>query len=369
MFDFRRSHACAIAVAALFCVLAPDLKSAPLQNQFWTLFEKYEAGDVHIVERSLLTLVDYQNIRKAYLKAIGDWKKAWHRLPGMWRPIYSAFGLEVATVAVSHDWAVESEAVTLAYSLVATRPNRGGEIRKYDQFELLFHRTALALLERYRVADGQDAYFELLKERVADDPLSLDDSGLLEPRLLLMFAIALEQRTTPGAIAIMRERSFGAPAELEPQIRHRLEESAQRFRKAAESPRAAEASVRLSRVLWRLGRFQEALTALAPAIQDNSDREVTYLAHLFGARALMSLGKTDEAIRSYETALEVWPNAPAATAALSVSNVLRGQIDRGVEWAQRARTQPDVLDPWWRYWEGLGRFFPAWLDELRKAAR
>jgi tetratricopeptide (TPR) repeat protein len=168
----------------------------------------------------------------------------------------------------------------------------------------------------------------------------------------------------------MQERSFGAPAEQEPEVRKRLEESARRFRAAASYPEtAAEASVRLSRVLWRLGRFEESLTALKPAIPENDDRSVNYLAHLFSGRALMSLGRIDDAIRSYETALDVLPNAAAATTALSVSYVLQGHADLGMTWAQRARTQPDVLDPWWRYWEGLGRFFPVWLDEVRKAAR
>ena len=69
-------------------------------------------------------------------------------------------------------------------------------------------------------------------------------------------------------------------------------------------------------------------------------------------------------------ALEAWPGAQSARVALMTLLVNRGSREEAGSLAEAAQTAADdQYDPWWTYWLGDFRAYPALLDRLRAMAQ
>ena len=78
------------------------------------------------------------------------------------------------------------------------------------------------------------------------------------------------------------------------------------------------------------------------------------------ARRCARRGRSDDAIASYRAALEVWPGAQSARVALMTLLVSRGRRDEAANLAEAAQTAGDDPSiPWWTYWLGDFRGYPA----------
>jgi tetratricopeptide (TPR) repeat protein len=129
-----------------------------------------------------------------------------------------------------------------------------------------------------------------------------------------------------------------------------------------------EARLRAARFLYGLGQFDRALTfsnAAAPP-----DLEIRYFAHLIRGQILRALGRLDEAAAAYRAALAAWPGAQSAQVALMALLVSRGDREGAAALAESVQRAPvDQYDPWWVYWLGDYRTYPAALERLRELAR
>lgn len=181
-----------------------------------------------------------------------------------------------------------------------------------------------------------------------------------EPRLALERAIAEELRT-----AAFYQPGKTSPGDL---VKHR-EEAARRFADAAKAPDAhVEAELRLARVNLDLGKMDDAIKALDEVEPATKEPSLIYLARLFRGMALDRLGRVDEAKRSYESALQLKPDAQSATLALAALLFRQGDRARADQLARSVLVRHDEpADPWWEYWPGDYRLSAELLNGVRGA--
>ena len=141
------------------------------------------------------------------------------------------------------------------------------------------------------------------------------------------------------------------------------------------APETLEARLRLGKLLLDGPRAVEAEPLLAAADAAATDDRQRYLARLFLGQALERQGRSDEAIRSYRRALEVWPHSQAARLALahaleksSGPAAARALVDAVLDPARRPDARPD---PWFLYLVGPPGLAQASFDRVfdRKPAR
>ncbi len=131
-----------------------------------------------------------------------------------------------------------------------------------------------------------------------------------------------------------------------------------------------EARLRAAWVHFRAGRFSDGLALLDAAKGEPPDAPTRYLFDLVRGQLLRSLGRADEAAAAFTSALDVWPRAQSARAALMTLRLSRGQLGEAAALAediQKADTADQ--DPWWVYWFGDGRQFTVTRAALREIVR
>ena len=95
-----------------------------------------------------------------------------------------------------------------------------------------------------------------------------------------------------------------------------------------------------------------------------------YFADLVRGQILRALGRSDDAVAAFRAALATWPGAQSARVALMTLLVNRGDREEAAALAEAALTaSEDQFDPWWTYWLGDFRAFPAMLENLRELGR
>jgi len=164
--------------------------------------------------------------------------------------------------------------------------------------------------------------------------------------------------------------------------RSELREAEKLLRRAVASrPSFDEARIRLGRVLYRLGRTEQAARELTQARSrlssgsgkgDGDGGLLLYYAEMFLGAASEALGSFDSAKASYARAAALYPQAPSPRLALS-QLAIRGQDRTGALAAVQVALRPsagaeDAADPWWRYHVIQGRGFDAWFEKLYRSA-
>ena len=140
---------------------------------------------------------------------------------------------------------------------------------------------------------------------------------------------------------------------------------------AMKSPDTAiEARVRTARFLYGMGQFDRGLALLQEITTPAADLELRYLTHLVRGQLLRGAGRSDDAAAAFRAALEAWPGAQSARVALMTLQVARGSRDEAAALADEVQVAPaDQYDPWWTYWLGDYRIYPAILGKLRELGR
>jgi VWFA-related protein len=173
-------------------------------------------------------------------------------------------------------------------------------------------------------------------------------------RLNLGYALVSEQQWIQGRIT----------AAQEPEILNRYEQ-AMKFPETE-----PEARVRAARFLYGLGQFDRGLAMLDGIKAPPSDLELRYFATLIRGQLLRASGRLDEAAAAYRAALAAWPGAQSAQVALMTLSVIRGGREDAGALAETIQMAPvDQYDPWWTYWLGDYRAYPAVLEKLRELGR
>jgi VWFA-related protein len=207
----------------------------------------------------------------------------------------------------------------------------------------------------------------LWTEVTAFEGLFMADSAMLfvpkavdrcpgEARLQLAYAIISEQQWLRGTAGANEENSI-----------------LDRYREAIKSPdTAAEARMRAAWFLSRIGRLDEALALANVPPPDGTDAYVRYLTDLARGQILRALGRPEESAKAYREALTTWPGAQSARVALMTLALSRGDRQEAAKLADAVETDAgseSQYDPWWTYWLGDYRAYPAVVAALRESAR
>jgi tetratricopeptide (TPR) repeat protein len=197
-------------------------------------------------------------------------------------------------------------------------------------------------------------------------------AGLFTPETALLFIPRAVQRCPSAARlrlahAVVSEQQWlrgRTTAAQDPEILNLYEQ-------AIKYPETAiEARVRAARFLFELGQFDRGLAMMQQITTPIADLEVRYFAHLVRGQLLRAAGRPDEAVAAFRAALDAWPGAQSARVALMTLQVARGNREEAVKLADAVQTAPvDQYDPWWTYWLGDYRVYPAILARLRELGR
>jgi VWFA-related protein len=144
-----------------------------------------------------------------------------------------------------------------------------------------------------------------------------------------------------------------------------------RYERAMKFPETeAEARVRAAWLLRRTGDLKRALTLVEGIHEPSSDRQVRYLVELIRAELLRKLGRAEDAAAAYRAALAEWPGAQSAQVGLMTLLVAKGERGEASQLADSIETARDEqFDPWWMYWLGGLRRYPADIAALREMVR
>jgi tetratricopeptide (TPR) repeat protein len=138
-------------------------------------------------------------------------------------------------------------------------------------------------------------------------------------------------------------------------------------------PPFLETRLRLAHVLIEQGKHDEGRSLAEHVAAKATDQTMQYYALLFAGDALFSLGRTAEAGKSYQRAIDLFPDAQAAR--LGLASTLRsvGDTAQALDVLMPTITKPRSTrkgdDPWWEYYDGDATQMEALLEALRAPFR
>ena len=220
------------------------------------------------------------------------------------------------------------------------------------------------LVAQRRYSDGL-AHFERARRVVPDDP------GVVfaEARLHEALAAPLMQNFV-RVTAVAQGVSTSGIDDQRTELRHA--EGLLR-RALVLNPALLEARLRLARVLIEQGKHDEGVSLSDQVAAKATDQTMRYYALLFAGEALSSLERTADAAKSFQRAIDLFPDAQAAR--LGLASALRTVGDTALALDVLLPTitkEPSTRegdDPWWEYYEGDAAQMDALLEELRAAFR
>jgi tetratricopeptide (TPR) repeat protein len=341
-----RALAAAVTLLAVGTLVAGSQPPDTIED----LLARYADGDVHVIERTVTSEKQFEDLRAALGHVGGEGRL--HGAMGRWhddrRRAHAAFLLEFALNGLNRRYEHWLDVLEHARRFVTARPAPPGDDPDEDTFEIAWHQAAVALLFGQRPDYVEDHGLTPLATRVAT---AAAGGRLVDPWFAHARGMAEEQWMA-----------------LEPSSRDARRAAAlAHFEEASALP---EAAVRRARLLLDLGRPAEALAVLGTLDARREvidDGDVAYWHWLFRGRALHRLGHEDEAVDAFEAAHRLVPGTQAPAVALFALELRRERPARAYEWAEAARRTADAVDdPWWRYPQADFRLFRARVVRLRR---
>ena len=254
----------------------------------------------------------------------------------------AVFALELAVAALRSQ---NQDARDEGGRLLAEYNARVRQPAESDAFECTWLWTEVSAFEGLFMADSAMLFVPRAVERCPG-----------EARLHLAYGIISEQQWLRGSAGANEENNI-----------------LDRYKAAIKSPEtAAEARMRAAWFLCRIGRLDEALALADVPPPDGTDAYVRYLTDLVRGQILRARGRPDDAAKAYRDALTIWPGAQSARVALMTLALSRGDRQEAAKLADAAETEAtsdNQFDPWWTYWLGDYRAYPAIVARLREVAR
>ena len=318
---------------------APEAPEAPitpprrlLPADVQAIADAYDRGAYDSVQASLAKSTNLTNMISAFRQSDSPWPNDPKRT--------AVFALELAFAGLRNEAiAAREEGARLLgeYHARVRQPSPS------DPFECWYFTTEAAGLEGMFIPESAILFIPRALQRCPGSS-----------RLYLAYAFVSEQQWLRGGMTAAQEQ-----------------EVANRYEEAMKFPDTeAEARVRGARFLYNLGFHARALTLLTAGSTAKADQEVRYFSELVRGQILRALGRHDEAIAAFRAALAAWPNAQSARVALMTLLLNRGDREGAAALAVSTQTSTDEdFDPWWTYWLGDFRAYPAMLDRLRALAK
>jgi tetratricopeptide (TPR) repeat protein len=298
--------------------LAPGSLAALLQAE--------EESDAAAVNASIRE----NSSNASLLKLLVDFKAGGNAFPSSPRKEF-VLALELAETALP----VSFPAIRAAgYDLLTRYGRLVRQVSGDDEFEKDWLKAQIGLAEApVRPAEAQKLIDAALK-RYPD-----------EPRFVLARAITAEESAAPkDAAKVLAAYDIAA----------------------ADPATRDEALVRKARLLTRLGTSSEALLALDRTGAIAADPMLRFWRELVRAKALDEMGRWDDAIAAYRTALAIAPEAQSARVGLMNTLARTGRPEDARVIAEAIQTAPPGADdPWWGYWQADYRFFADLVKKLR----
>lgn len=300
------------------------------------LADAYDRGAYDSVQKTLAQSTSVANTIRGFRMSDSPWPNDPRRT--------AVFALELAFAGLRSE---SSDARDEGGRLLGEYHVRVRQPAGADEFECAWFITESAALEGLFLPESAILFIPRALQRC---PASA--------RLHLAYAFVSEQQWLRGGMTPAQELDV-----------------VRRYEEAMKFPATeVEARVRAGRFLYALGQYDRALSALPAASPDASasaaDKELQYLAQLVRGKILRALGRSDDAAAAFRGALAAWPGAQSARVALMTLLVNRGEREEAGALADAAQTAAgDQYDPWWTYWLGDFRAYPALLDRLRAMAQ
>ena len=368
------SHASFVSLGLLLCFFGNGAVTRGGKPEPWQrgepslarLFADYESGNLDAVRRRVASARE----TGADVDALRDLSARWR---GNWQPRRAMFILDLA-IAASETARTDSLASMLDHGLAyfASIPVRDSD-GPFLEFERLWQRTAIAILQKRQAWRLQEEYVAKLRKRSQQVKAISPD-----PRFMLALAISRAQRcctaaelaraATEASNAIAFGPGVGpaAPRLSTVSVETALDSAIASFKAASALDEIrTEATIRGALLQIYRGRPQAALESLDSIGESRTDPELNYWRHLFRARALAHLNRHADAETAFRAALDASPQAQSAGVglALTLLRLLRSEVAAAV--ANEVRTWPeDSFDPWWHYEQGDARFLLPWQTQL-----
>jgi VWFA-related protein len=296
-----------------------------------SLADVFDRGKPDAFQKALAD-ADLERAIRGFRQSDGPWPQNRRRT--------AVFALELGLAGLRSDIRATREE---AGRLLAEYHTRVREPAGADAFECLWFVAEAAALEGLFAPESAQPFIARSLLRCPDNP-----------RLHLAHAFVLEQQW-------LRGRTTPAQA---PEILTRYE-AAMKFPETE-----TEARVRAARFLHAQGQLDRALAMVNGVTRQSPDLEIRYFEHLIRGQILKAAGRQDEAAASFQAALTVWPGAQSARVALMTLLLGRGNRAEAAALSEAIQTAPpDQSDPWWMYWLGDYRVYPAISDRLRQAGQ
>ena len=358
----------------------------PRATPFDTLYRSYADGNYNIVAKEIRTVADLNALNPPKPDELRKWLGAWDRTK-------AAYLLELAVAAGPLSRSAETALISEGRLYVISRTPALGTSPSDDEFEVLWHKTAIAQLEGIPYLQAEMLYLDTLDLRYT--ARRGEPKRTLDPRLVFQRAVAVEQYcwrapegiqgSLPPPPSTNTDNSVrivgGQPLEIAPGIENKnsarflsrkecLADGAKRYTAAAAAPaNAPEAFTRAAWLKAQLGAYKDAIELIdrAPA---TDDKVVTYWHQLFRARILAGLNRDEEAEREYRAALATREFAQSANIGLALTLFKLDRVDDARALAAAIRQGPkDSVDPWWTYLGADARFVTTWVREVREKIR
>jgi VWFA-related protein len=310
---------------------APAVVRREVPAEVQTIVDVFNRGNYDGMSKTLAESPNLANMIRGFRMSDSPWPNDPKRS--------AVFALEMAFAGLRSENAPAREegARLLAEYHVRVRQPQGA-----DEFECWWFLTEAAALEGMFLPENA---LQFIPRALVRCPTA--------PRLHLAYAFVSEQQWMRGGLTTAQEA-----------------EIVTRYETAMKFPETEpEARVRAARFLYSLGQHDRALHVLDGATPPK-DKELEYFAQLTRAQILRARDRGDEAITAFRAALATWPGAQSARVALMTLLVRRGDREGAATLAEAAQTASEnEFDPWWTYWLGDYRAYPAILDRLRQLAR
>jgi tetratricopeptide (TPR) repeat protein len=232
--------------------------------------------------------------------------------------------------------------------LVTPAPSRDSAVRNW------YRASCAELLHKLQLHGD---HFEQALRLFPDDPLILTLGGSFHEAL-----------SSDGVQAFLRSAALPRGVDLRVgSARAELSRAEPLYRRAITiDPRAAEARVRLARVLSLQGRHDDALTEVR-RLDASTPAMLQYFGALFAGYAAESLNQLHDARPEYERAADLYPKAQAPRFALSQLAMRSGDPSRAREAIERVLSGASDAaledDPFWSYHVAAGRDADALMAE------
>jgi VWFA-related protein len=309
---------------------APPRREVPADVQ--ALADAFDRGRYDAVQQALAQSKEVANTIRAFRMSDSPWPNDPRRT--------AVFALELAFAGLRSD---NSYARDEGGRLLGEYHTRVRQPLGADAFECWWFVTEAAALEGLFLPESAMLFI----------PRALQRCPAM-PRLHLAYAFVSEQQWLRGGLTPAQEL-----------------EVVRRYEEAMKFPETEpEARVRAARFLYGVGNFDRALEIISGGTRQSTDKEVQYFSELVRGQIQRARGRSDEAVAAFRAALAIWPGAQSARVALMTLLVNRGNREEAAALAEATqRASDEEFDPWWTYWLGDFRAYPAILDRLRELAR